>query len=47
MSAVEWFTFSEGRVTEMKVVYWDTAVCVQAMERAGRRTPNTTTAVET
>ena len=34
MSAVEWFVFSDGRVTEMQVGYWDTAACVRAMDAA-------------
>ena len=38
MSAVEWFTFRDGRVTEMKVVYWDTAACLKAMDEAASAT---------
>jgi ketosteroid isomerase-like protein len=34
MSAVEWFTFREGRVSEMVVSYWDTAACLAAMQAA-------------
>jgi ketosteroid isomerase-like protein len=32
MSAVEWFTFRDGLVSEMVVSYWDTAACLAAME---------------
>lgn len=32
MSAIEWFVFRDGRVTEMQVGYWDTAACLRAME---------------
>src|SRR5688572_7283502 len=32
MSAFEWFTFRNGRVSEMVVSYWDTAACVAAMK---------------
>lgn len=31
MSAVEWFTFREGRVVDMSVGYWDTAAVAQAL----------------
>jgi ketosteroid isomerase-like protein len=34
MAAVEWFTFRDGRVVEMRVGYWDTAACLRAMESA-------------
>jgi ketosteroid isomerase-like protein len=34
MSAVEWFTFRDGRISEMVVSYWDTAACLAAMEAA-------------
>ena len=34
MSAFEWFTFRDGRVSEMVVSYWDTAACLAAMEAA-------------
>jgi ketosteroid isomerase-like protein len=37
MSAFEWFTFREGRVSEMVVGYWDTAACLAAIQAA---TPN-------
>jgi ketosteroid isomerase-like protein len=32
MSAIEWFTFRDGRVSEMVVSYWDTAACLAAMQ---------------
>ena len=32
MSASEWFTFRDGRITEMVVSYWDTAACLAAMK---------------
>jgi ketosteroid isomerase-like protein len=32
MSAFEWFTFRDGRVTQMLVCYWDTAACLAAMQ---------------
>jgi ketosteroid isomerase-like protein len=32
MSAFEWFTFRDGRVSEMVVGYWDTAACLAAMQ---------------
>jgi ketosteroid isomerase-like protein len=32
MSAFEWFTFRDGRVSEMVVSYWDTAACLAAMQ---------------
>jgi ketosteroid isomerase-like protein len=34
MSAFEWFTFRDGRISEMVVSYWDTAACVAAMDAA-------------
>jgi ketosteroid isomerase-like protein len=34
MSAFEWFTFRDGRISEMVVSYWDTAACLAAMETA-------------
>jgi ketosteroid isomerase-like protein len=34
MSAFEWFTFRDGRITEMAVCYWDTAACLAAMRAA-------------
>jgi ketosteroid isomerase-like protein len=34
MSAIEWFTFRDGRVSEMEVTYWDTAACLAAMQAA-------------
>jgi ketosteroid isomerase-like protein len=34
MSAFEWFTFRDGRVSEMVVCYWDTAACLAAMQAA-------------
>ena len=34
MSAFEWFTFCDGRVSEMVVSYWDTAACLAAMKAA-------------
>lgn len=34
MSAYEWFTFRDGRITEMVVSYWDTAACLAAMKAA-------------
>ena len=34
MSAFEWFTFQDGRVSEMVVSYWDTAACLAAMKAA-------------
>jgi ketosteroid isomerase-like protein len=34
MSAFEWFTFRDGRVSEMVVSYWDTAACLAAMQAA-------------
>jgi ketosteroid isomerase-like protein len=34
MSAFEWFTFLDGRISEMVVSYWDTAACLAAMEAA-------------
>jgi ketosteroid isomerase-like protein len=38
MSASEWFTFRDGRVSEMVVSYWDTAACLAAMKAAGAKT---------
>jgi ketosteroid isomerase-like protein len=38
MSAYEWFTFRDGRVTEMVVSYWDTAACLAAMEATAANT---------
>jgi ketosteroid isomerase-like protein len=32
MSAFEWFTFRDGRISEMVVGYWDTAACLAAMQ---------------
>jgi ketosteroid isomerase-like protein len=32
MSAFEWFTFRDGRISEMVVSYWDTAACLAAMQ---------------
>lgn len=37
MSASEWFTFRDGRISEMVVSYWDTAACVAAMNAAAPR----------
>jgi ketosteroid isomerase-like protein len=37
MSAYEWFTFRDGRVSEMVVSYWDTAACLAAMKAAGAK----------
>jgi ketosteroid isomerase-like protein len=37
MWASEWFTFRDGRVSEMVVSYWDTAACLAAMEAAGAK----------
>lgn len=37
MSAYEWFTFRDGRITEMTVSYWDTAACLAAMKAAGTK----------
>ena len=34
MSAFEWFTFRDGRISEMVVSYWDTAACLAAMKAA-------------
>jgi ketosteroid isomerase-like protein len=34
MSAFEWFTFRDGRISEMSVCYWDTAACLAAMRAA-------------
>jgi ketosteroid isomerase-like protein len=34
MSAFEWFTFRDGRISEMVVGYWDTAACLAAMQAA-------------
>lgn len=34
MTAYEWFTFRDGRITEMVVSYWDTAACLAAMKAA-------------
>jgi hypothetical protein len=34
MSAFEWFTFRDGRTSEMVVGYWDTAACLAAMQAA-------------
>jgi ketosteroid isomerase-like protein len=34
MSAYEWFTFRDGRITEMVVSYWDTAACLAAIKAA-------------
>jgi ketosteroid isomerase-like protein len=34
MTAYEWFTFRDGRVSEMVVSYWDTAACLAAMQAA-------------
>ncbi len=34
MSAYEWFTFRDGRISEMVVSYGDTAACLAAMEAA-------------
>ena len=31
MSAVEWFTFRDGRIIDMAVGYWDTAACARAL----------------
>jgi ketosteroid isomerase-like protein len=36
MSAFEWFTFRNGRISEMSVCYWDTAACLAAMQAAKR-----------
>jgi hypothetical protein len=36
MAAFEWFTFRDGRISEMVVSYWDTAACVAAMKAAER-----------
>jgi ketosteroid isomerase-like protein len=33
-SATEWFTFRDGRITEMVASYSDTAACLAAMEAA-------------
>jgi ketosteroid isomerase-like protein len=35
MSAIEWWTFRDGRVSEMVVSYWDTAACLAAIQAAG------------
>jgi hypothetical protein len=37
MSAFEWFTFRDGRVSEMVVSYWDTAACLAAMKAAAAK----------
>jgi ketosteroid isomerase-like protein len=37
MSAFEWFTFRDGRISEMVVSYWDTAACLAAMEAAAAK----------
>jgi ketosteroid isomerase-like protein len=37
MSAFEWFTFRDGRISEMVVSYWDTAACVAAMKAAAAK----------
>jgi ketosteroid isomerase-like protein len=37
MSAFEWFTFRDGRITEMIVSYWDTAACLAAMKAAANQ----------
>jgi ketosteroid isomerase-like protein len=37
MSAFEWFTFRDGRVSEMVVCYWDTAACLAAMQAAAAK----------
>jgi ketosteroid isomerase-like protein len=37
MSAFEWFTFRDGRVSEMVVSYWDTAACLAAMRAAAAK----------
>jgi ketosteroid isomerase-like protein len=37
MSAFEWFTFRDGRISEMVVSYWDTAACLAAMETAAAK----------
>ena len=34
MSAIEWFTFRDGRISEMMVSCWDTAACLEAMRNA-------------
>jgi ketosteroid isomerase-like protein len=34
MWASEWYTFRDGRVSEMVVSYWDTAACLAAMQAA-------------
>jgi ketosteroid isomerase-like protein len=34
MSALEMFTFRDGRISEMVVSYWDTAACLAAMKAA-------------
>jgi ketosteroid isomerase-like protein len=36
MSAFEWFTFRDGRVSEMVVSYWDTVACIAAMKAAAQ-----------
>lgn len=38
MSAFEWFTFRDGRDSEMVVGYWDTAACLAAMQAAAANT---------
>jgi hypothetical protein len=37
MSAFEWFTFRDGRVSEMVGGYWDTAACLAAMQATAAR----------
>ena len=37
MSAFEWFTFRDARVSEMVVCYWDTAACLAAMQAAAAK----------
>jgi ketosteroid isomerase-like protein len=37
MSAFEWFTFRDGRISEMVVSYWDTAACLAAMKAAAAK----------
>lgn len=39
MSAFEWFSFRDGRISEMVVSYWDTAACVAAMKAAAPNVP--------
>lgn len=34
MTAFEWFTFADGRITEMKVAYWDTVAVADAIAAA-------------